>query len=279
MPDELSLREYHDRDFSPFNPAPAIYFMNGWSRATVRLRGSDEKFGFEWRDRFTSIATSAPITFDPGSEDREYYAPLPSPLRPVAKFPTALPRKFSQRGAMHVLQVVSMDMRSSDGASRLLIGLPYAQEYPGLFFGEIPSGSERSGAASFGTVASLQGREAPSRRWRWWPSRPRNRGGLGYPARSAFAVYHILESPIGALFNKKPTVMELQPDDSGRLALTIPPPNFLYRLVNGPIPLYLVDEPNDDPIAEIEDAFHGNDSPRGEDWVVGSAWLHPGRDQ
>ena len=50
--------------------------------------------------------------------------------------------------------------------------------------------------------------------------------------------------------------MELQPQADGKLALRLPPLPFNYALINGPIPLYLANQADDEPIADLIMAHH-----------------------
>ena len=143
-----------------------------------------------------------------------------------------------------------MNMRSKETESRLLIGLPYAERYPELFFRRDLFGETRrdTSAASFGVVQSLtefsesNGDKTPATN--------------GYPARSFFAIYHLIETPIGPLFNKRSTQMELQPSADGKLALKLPPIPFKYSLINPPIPLFLASDPDGQPVADLISAAH-----------------------
>ena len=67
---------------------------------------------------------------------------------------------------------------------------------------------------------------------------------------------HLPKAPIGALFNKTASQMELQPSSDGKLALSLPPIPFEYTLQNGPIPLYSVDEPDGQPLRDVTLAHH-----------------------
>lgn len=243
---EAVLGEPYDAlDIAPFSPSCAIYFMNGYSNATVRLRSGDELF-FEFEDANTSIAASAPFDYRHSILEEGLYVPVPPPLRPVAGRPSNTPESYQEEGGKtHLLQVVSMNMQAREGNARLLIGLPFAESQPELFFsiGAFDGGSD---ASSYGLVQSLvQLRDEGDRRL-----------ARGYPARSFFSIYHLLETPVGTLFNKKATQMELQPDDNGKLALALPPIPFTYSLFNPPIPLYSVDDPQGEPLGEIVAAHH-----------------------
>jgi hypothetical protein len=237
---------YDVTDVSPFATSPAVYFMDGQSDATIRLRGSGEEIQLEFHDANTSISASAPFLYDPQAR-AEQYTPGPEPLEPVARHPVGAPRRYSAKTSTHYLQVISMNMRSADGVSRLLIGLPYAEAYPQLFFSPV---FERSpNALSFGVVQSLTRFVDPSTReagLRW----------NGYPARSFFSILHLVETPLGAFFNKVPSQMELQPSADGKLALSLPPIPFMYTLFNGPIPLFDVADPSGPPVADLVAAHH-----------------------
>jgi len=175
------------------------------------------------------------------------FLPVPQPLRPVAFFPRDAPPRYLQVTNIQLLQVVSMNVQDNSTGARLLIGLPYAEKYPEIFFktGLLPEGVRD--AASYGVVQSLVD---VSR------LKPDQRAKAGYPSRSFFGVYHILETPMGTFFNKKATQMELQPDSAGKLALTLPPIPFQYELINGPIPLYDIKNPDGQAVAEIVLAHH-----------------------
>jgi hypothetical protein len=224
--------------------------MDGTSEATVRVYATNQQMTFRFADRSTSIAGSAPFIYDPAVVQGGVFLPAPPPLRPISFFPRDTPSQYTRRTNIHLMQVVSMNMKDDTTGARLLIGLPYAEKYPGTFFNSslFPEGD----AASYGVVTSLvdtTGLSDPEIR------------RLGYPARSFFGVYHILETPMGVFFNKKATQMELQPDQNGKLALTLPPIPFSYTLINGPIPLYDITNPNGPAVAEVIGAAHGSDSP------------------
>lgn len=240
---------YDVADLGPFAPSGAIYFMNGTSGATVRVLSNGEQLSFEWRDENTAIAASAPVVYDQAVGERGMYIPVPPPLEPTAFYPRDTPGQYRRRTTMHLMQVVSMNMRSQDGSSRLLIGLPYVEAYPQLFRDGALFGHEVRNAASYGVVQSLTEFADPR------TGRPTVESN-GYPARSFFGIYHILETPMGAFFNKTPTQMELQPDRDGKLALTLPPIPFSYRLLNGPIQLFDVRNPRGPAVAEVIEAHH-----------------------
>ncbi len=132
--------------------------------------------------------------------------------------------------------------------ARLLIGLPYAEKYPKIFFHKGLL-DHADNASSFGVVSSLTEFVNPL-------TGRKDMGSNGFPARSAFAVFHLLESKIGALFNKTPSVMELQPDSEGKLALKLPPIPFNYSIINTPIALYDVEKPDGQPLADLVMAAH-----------------------
>lgn len=240
---------YQLTDISPFPPSSAIYFMDGQSDATVRILSSGEQITYNFADANTSIAATAPLLYDREVLSKGLHLDAPEPLRPIARFPESLPERYRRDTSLHLLQVISMNMRGVDSRARLLIGLPYAEEYPELFFKAGLLDADAQDASSFGAVSSLTDFVNPL-------TGRRETGSNGYPARSAFAVYHILETEMGSFFNKKPTVMELQPDRNGKLALTLPPIPFNYELINGPIPLYDVKRPDGPPLAEIILAHH-----------------------
>jgi hypothetical protein len=243
-------QSYDCKDFGPFTPSGAIYFMDGTSEATVRVYATKQQMTFRFADHSTSIAGSAPFIYDPAVVQGGVFLPAPPPLRPISFFPRDTPPLYKRRTNIHLMQVVSMNMTDDTTGARLLIGYPYAEKYPGTFFNSslFPEGD----AASYGVVTSLVDTEGLS---------DDEIRGLGYPARSFFGVYHILETPMGVFFNKKATQMELQPDQNGKLALTLPPIPFLYSLINGPIPLYDINNPNGPAVAEVVAAAHGSDSP------------------
>jgi hypothetical protein len=234
-----ALKDYDCTDVSPFAPSAAIYFMNGYSDATVRVYTTDEKMTFRWWDQATSIAASAPLTRGVHNMEEGAFLVAPRPLHSKAAFPSGMPGPYHKARTLQLLQVISMNMRSKDGKSSLLIGFPYANKYPSVFFGG-GFADDATDASSYGLVASLTDFEREN----------------GYPARSCFAVYHILETEMGVFFNKKPTVMELQPSENGKLALTLPPIPFKYELINGPIPLYDIRNPEGAPVAEVVAAHH-----------------------
>lgn len=240
---------YEATDISRFNPSGAIYFMDGYSDARIKLRGSGEEIFLQFWDKNTSISASAPIPFERERVMQGLYVPAPPPLRPVAYMPLDAPIRYARSTSCHLMQVISMNMKHQDGQSRLLIGLPYAEAYPRVFYDESLFPEGRDDGSSFGMVQSLTEfvdsetgvREAATN---------------GYPARSFFAIYHIIETPVGAFFNKKATQMELQPGKDGKLALTLPPIPFKYDLINGPIPLYDVEDPSGEAIADLVEAHH-----------------------
>lgn len=243
----IDKNTYDLRDIGPFAPSGAIYFMDGSSEATVRVYATGQTMTFSFTDQSTSIAASAPTSFNSNLQKSGVFVPVPPPLRPVAHYPLNTPDRYERNTALHMMQVVSMNMRDPKSGSGLLIGMPYAEKYPEIFFDSklFPAGARD--ASSFGVVQSLM----------------ETRGGgqeeirnTGYPARSFFGIYHILETPMGTFFNKKATQMELQPDRNGKLALTLPPIPFSYTLLNGPIPLFDVKNPNGKPVAEIVAAHH-----------------------
>jgi hypothetical protein len=240
-------QSYDCKDFGPFTPSGAIYFMDGTSEATVRVYATNEQMTFRFADTSTSIAGSAPFIFEPALPQSGVFLPAPPPLRPISFFPRDTPPLYTRRTNIHLMQVVSMNMKDDTTGARLLIGLPYAEKYPEIFFKSslFPEGD----AASYGVVTSLADTEGLS---------DDEIRALGYPARSFFGVYHILETPMGVFFNKKATQMELQPDQNGKLALTLPPIPFLYSLINGPIPLYDINNPNGPAVAEVIGAAHGS---------------------
>ena len=253
-PDWLSgiPRPYSWRDIAPFSPSSAVYFMDGYSDARIRLRESEEEILLQFWDKNTSIAASAPTVFAAGQEEVDHFTAVPPPLQPLARFPENTPDRYKRTTTYHALQVISMNMKAKDSDARLLIGLPYAEKYPELFFRTDIFGIDRrdESAASYGVVQSLTefnesgGHKSPYTN--------------GFPARSFFAIYHLIETPIGALFNKKATQMELQPSTDGKLALKLPPLPFNYSLINGPIPLFSVDEPDGQPIADLLAAHHND---------------------
>jgi hypothetical protein len=240
---------YDATDLSPFNPSGAIYFMDGYSDAKIRLRASGEEILLQFWDKNTSISASAPFVFDEERARQGVYLPAPPPLRPIAHAPLDAPGRYMRSTSAHLMQVISMNMKHQDGASRLLIGLPYAEAYPRIFYdgSHFPEG--REDGSSYGMVQSLTEFTDPA-------TGTRETDANGYPARSFFAIYHIIETPVGAFFNKKATQMELQPNGNGKLALRLPPIPFNYALINAPIPLYDVADPSGEPVAELVDAHH-----------------------
>jgi hypothetical protein len=243
---------YSWRDVARFAPSAAAYFMDGYSDARIRIRASGEEILLQFWDQNTSIAASAPKTFDSTHLAATHYTPAPPPLNSTASFPENTPKRYQEQTSYHLMQVISMNMRAKDSDARLLIGLPYAEKYPHIFYRNDLFGETRrdSTASSFGVVQSLtQFTE---------PGGGRTPDTNGYPARSFFAIYHLIETPVGALFNKKATQMELQPSADGKLALKLPPMPFKYSLINGPIPLYDVNSPTGEPIADVVAAHHND---------------------
>jgi hypothetical protein len=241
---------YSWRDVAVFAPSAAVYFMDGYSDARIRIRGSNEEIFLAFWDRNTSIAASAPRVFDPSLEEAMVYTPAPEPLMPHARLPEATPDRYKASTNQHLMQVISMNMKSKETDARLLIGLPYAEKYPEVFFRRDLFGETRrdTSASSYGVVQSLtdfvesNGEKTATTN--------------GYPARSFFAIYHIIETPIGPLFNKRATQMELQPGGDGKLALKLPPIPFKYSLINPPIPLFLASDPDGKPVADLVSAMH-----------------------
>ena len=232
-----------------FTPSPAIYLMDGASDATIRLRGSGEELSFSFVDENTSIAASAPLLFDRDKATHGVYVPTPKPLRPCACLPEATPARYTRDTTVHMMQVISMNMKAPGKSHRLLIGVPYAEKYPGIFYDSDLFDGQSPDGQSYGVVSSLTDNvdEVTGKK---------EILSNGYPARSFFAIYHILETQVGAFFNKKATQMELQPDRHGHLALNMPPLPFEYALINGPIPLFDVNDPNGEPIADLVSAHH-----------------------
>jgi hypothetical protein len=265
----IEKQAYDRTDLGPFSPSGAIYFMDGASEATVKIKSTGETLTFSFTDQSTSIAASAPTLFNSGLIKAGMFVPVPPPLRPLAHYPLNTPERFTRRTVLHLMQVVSMNMKDSKSGARLLIGLPYADRYPEIFFNSklFPSGAED--ASSFGVVQALMENQSGS------PDQVRS---TGYPARSFFGIYHILETPKGTFFNKKATQMELQPNKDGKFALTLPPIPFNYSLINDPIPLYDIKNPTGEPVAEIIAAHHESSreatrfSP--DSWPVQSPDLH-----
>jgi hypothetical protein len=233
------------RDVARFSPSAAIYFMDGYSDATIRLT-SGEEISLKFFDANTSIAASTPFVFNSHATRDGVYTPVPEPLKPRAFLPPQLPDAFRSETTMHLLQVISMNMRSSDGRASLLIGLPYAERFPELFFRNDLFDDVVEGASSYGAVTSLTTFDEPKD-----PV-----VANGYPAVSSFAIFHVFDTPMGAFFNKKPTVMELQPDPDGKMALALPPIPFKYQLFNGPIPLFDVGRPEGKSIGAVIAAHH-----------------------
>jgi hypothetical protein len=243
---------YTVKDYAVFPQSSAIYFMDGFSSATVKFRGGDQQITMDFTDASTSISASMPFLHDDALCQQGLFVPVPPPLEPVAYLPKRTPDRDTRDTTSILLQVVSMDMRSKDNTSRLLIGLPYAERYPRLFNGGAGFTYGARTGASYGVVQSLTEIVDASGR--------RDVNSNGFPARSFFGIYHIVETPIGALFNKIPTQMELQPSKEGKLALALPPIPFWYELINGPIPLYDVDKPDGEPVADLVRAAHGSRS-------------------
>jgi len=240
-PLKIENNTYDLTDLGHFSPSGAIYFMDGQSDATVRILATGKEMTFHFSDQDTSIAASAPQLFSKELTDKPAFIPVPPPLRPEARYPSGAPARYFRPTTLHLMQVVSMNMKDAASGAKLLIGLPYVEAYPDLFW---KSGLfQDKDASSYGVVQSLTTFAGDAK-------------ANGYPARSFFSIYHILETSQGVFFNKKPTQMELQPDKNGKLALTLPPIPFLYQLSNGPIPLFDVKNPNGQPVAEIIAAHH-----------------------
>lgn len=244
---------YTLKDVALFSPSTAIYFMDGTSEATVRILATGQEFTLKFHDGNTSISATEPMIYSEPVLGTRVYLAAPEPLKPFAYFPRGLPDKYKRNTTMHLLQVISMNMRDQDSGAALLIGLPYVEKYPELFFRRDLFEHGAQDASSYGVVSSLTDFTDPI-------TGRKEVDSNGYPARSAFAIFHILETTMGTFFNKKPTIMELQPDKNGKLALRLPPIPFNYDLINGPIPLYDIRSPNGDPIAAIIVAHHRSDS-------------------
>jgi hypothetical protein len=268
-PDVMIPQPYSWRDVAAFSPSAAIYFMDGFSEAHIRIRKSEEEFSLKFWDQNTAISASDPVLFDETQLTRAFYTPAPAPLISQSFIPENTPERYLRKTTFHGMQVISMNMKSKDTDSRLLIGLPYAEKYPQLFHRTDLFGETRKdkSASSFGMVQSLTE----------YTDLSGETSALlnGYPARSFFAIYHLIETPLGALFNKRATQMELQPTADGKLALKLPPIPFSYSLINGPIPLFLADDPEGEPVADLLAAKHhdGNSavSPTADAWP----WHQP----
>jgi hypothetical protein len=237
-------------DLHEFTPSGAIYFMDGYSSATVRLLESKEEITLTFWDNHTSIAGTEPFIYHESIDDEGMHVPVPRPLKPRAYYPKQTPERYRRQTTAHLLQVVSMNMRTEDGKSSLLIGLPYVEAYPTLFFRDDLFGDGSTSASSYGVVQSMTEIKHPVT----GHMAPRDNG---FPAYSIFGIYHILETPLGTFFNKKLTQMELQPDKNGKMALALPPIPFEYKLGNAPIPLFDVKEPLGPAVAEVVSAAHG----------------------
>lgn len=240
---------YRATDISPFAPSGAVYFMDGGSDVTFRLRGSTEEIRLDFTDQNTSISASKPLVYTPDALAQGLYVPVPPPLDPIAHLPKDTPARYTRHTTMHLMQVISMNMRNSATGAKLLIGLPYAERFPSIFYQSALFPEGVTSGASYGVVQSLTEFNDPV-------TQSREVHANGYPARSFFAIYHILETSVGTFFNKKATQMELQPGPTGKLALKLPPIPFLYSLINGPIPLYDVNEPTGEPVGEVIAAHH-----------------------
>lgn len=237
-------------DISAFNPSAAIYFMDGYSDSTIILHGSGEVLKWEFHDKNTSIAATKPVLYHEKTIAEGLYIPVPEPLHAISYLPPDTPDRYRQETTMHFMQVVSMNMRASDEKSRLLIGLPYAEKYPEIFFDKKLFPNVQTGtASSYGVVQALT-------KFRNEETGEMDVNQNGYPARSFFGIFHILETPVGVFFNKIPTQMELQPSDDGKLARNLPPIPFRYDMVNSPVPLYDVKDPYGKAVAHVVAAHH-----------------------
>jgi hypothetical protein len=223
----------------PFPQSPATYVIHGDSDVGVRVISTGAVINLHLEDFATRIAASAPFVSGSSIDLGGAFVPAPFPLPTIAPEPLAPPPLFNlgPRPEIH-MQVISMIM--TDGTNNLLIGLPYAERYPEIFFNNtlFVGGSP---AFSFGemesTIAST------------------DTATVGFPARSYFNVFHILETPFGVFFNKQFSQMELGPLD-GHLALEMPPNGHTYDLINGPILLFDVNNPNGPAVAILEEAHH-----------------------
>jgi hypothetical protein len=264
-PTPLSIPAPHtSSDLGRFASSAAIYFMDGYSDVRFKIQASGEELFLSFWDRNTSIAASTPFIYT--GADESAFVPVPAPLRTIARYPKKTPDRYTRPTSSHLMQVISMNMKSKESPSRLLIGLPYAEKYPDLFFREgIFEGV--NDASSFGAVQSLTTFKSST-----GDEIYRN----GYPARSFFAIFHILETPVGTFFNKKATQMELQPNPiDGKLALTLPPIPFHYALINSPIPLFDVNDPSGGPIGELVAAHHNSAAPSSTETEDSWPWHLP----
>lgn len=223
-----------------FPQAAKQYLLSGYSDVTIELLGSGQTFSVHLVDPDTLIAASAPHLDGSAADISGVPVPAPSPLSPIAFEPQSPPAGFNLGTCEIHMEVVHMHM--TDGTNNLLIGLPYAQTYPDLYFDPNIFIGGAPNANSFGEMEAESSNTAC--------------GATGFPARSYFDVFHILQTPLGTFFNKKFSQMRLQPLN-GVLAVELPPYGYTYTLVNGPIELYDINDPHGPPVAEVIAAAHG----------------------
>ncbi len=261
------LSEYidqHRNDVSKFNPSGAIYFMDGYSDATLIIKKSGERLHFKFWDRNTSISATAPMLYNKKELEKGIYIPVPPPLEATAFLPNNTPDRYKQDTTMHLMQVISMNMLDKDTECKLLIGVPYAEQFPEIFYDSSLFEDASKDASSYGIVQSLTQFVNPV-------TKKKEVDSNGYPARSMFGIYHIIETHAGTFFNKRATQMELQPGNDGKLARNLPPIPFNYNLINGPIELFDVKDPKGPPVADLVAAHHNDAGPA---TLVNDAWPY-----
>src|SRR5687767_12091516 len=106
---EIVFENYTTKDIANFTPSPAVYFMDGFSEAHIRIKSSEEEIVLNFEDKNTSIGASAPEIFNNVLETKEFYVPVPEPLKPFAKFPYNTPHYYKRETSFHIMQVVSMN--------------------------------------------------------------------------------------------------------------------------------------------------------------------------
>ena len=97
---------YSWKDVATFSPSAAVYFMDGYSDARIRIRGSNEEIFLSFWDRNTAISASAPRVFDPRIEETMVYTPAPEPLTSHARLPEATPEAYKRLTSQHLMQVI-----------------------------------------------------------------------------------------------------------------------------------------------------------------------------
>lgn len=217
---------------APFLQSPATYTIHGDSTITVQVISTGQIINLSLDDPATVIAASAPFLNGSSTDLQGAFVPVPPPLPNLAPEPLSPPPNFNSSNLLSEIHMQVVSMVMTDGVSNLLIGIPYANKYPSIFFDQnLFVGN--SPAFSFGEMESMILDTV-----------------TGFPARSYFDVFHILETPFGTFFNKQFSQMLLEG------ALNMPPDGQTYDLINGPIDLFDVNNPNGLAVARVINAHH-----------------------